>query len=784
MAERSSGLNEQEREGMQSGQWEIILKGTSHVAPNSHIWSDETFRLFGYEPGAVDVSIELFFRHIHPDDLLLVKHSLELTVKSCLPVDLKYRIVRSDGSEVYVHDVASCEYYLGSKQWVKVSGTISDISEIVKGKPVARNVDSILEEAVRKMGLPENLVDPMNSSQRKELERVYYPELVNRLDQTEWHLMESQRIAHIGSWQLILKDIDSIVPGSYQWSDEVFRMFGYEPQEVPVSIETFIKHVHQKDEAQVLGKLREAIANCSDFEIEHRAIRKDGSEIIVLEKGECSRYLGSQQWVKIVGTIRDITTQKKAEHYEASLSSIFENTGLAYTLLDTELDIVLFNEAAYNNTVQHVGKKLAEGRNFLDYVNPERQEATAQLYRSVLKGENRTYEISFGKQGEARWFQTNVFPVRLGSCQISGLAIAVEDITERKAAEETIKAERAKYQALFEHNADAILLTECDGDVLDANPKACELFGMSEEELCKRGRFGLVDTSHPNLRPMLKERQLTGHVKGELNFIRKDNSKFPGILTSVVYQDTNGERRTSMIVQDITEQKAAEGSLRQQHKELARLLEHLNTVREEERTTVAREVHDELGSQLTTMKMGVSLLKERLEKKGLSDEGLFELLDEINQAIKSVRRISSSLHPMILDQQGLIAAVRWYMAEFTGRHGIECQLDIDLEEEIKDPKIGIVLFRILQESLTNILRHAESSKIWVSLRRVDSEFHMTVADNGVGIEKTQHDERDHFGVISMRQRAESVGGRFDIGARIPKGTLVEVSMPVGESLTR
>ncbi len=594
----------------------------------------------------------------------------------------------------------------------------------------------------------------------------------------QWHLLETQRITHVGSWQIVLRNADEVVPGSHLWSDETFRLLGYEPGEVPVSLNLFYSHVHPEDLPIVEETLQRSINTVSAYDIEHRLVRKDGSVVVVHERGECTRYEGTEDWVKIIGTVRNITAQRESQRYEAILKSIFANTTMGYILLDAAFRIVIYNETAFVNAALLRGHQLAVGESILGYAAPDSRADLELLCQSVLQGGVHNYEHRFTrKDGSPLWCQIHLFPVQLDKTDVSGVAMSFEDITARKISDDLLRASQEKYRSFFMNSMNALFITERDGDILEVNPGACALFRMTEKELIEAGRFGLVEMDHPNLHIMLEERQRRGKTRGELQFVRKDGSSFPGILTSTAYVDADGAERTSMIIHDITEQKRAEADMQAKNEELHALMENLSNIREDERAAIAREIHDELGQQLTTLKMGVNIVNQKLNTAGLGDDHISGLLGEIDEAIKSVRRIASNLRPIILDYEGLEAALKWYASDFEKLHGISCHLDVDLPVDIENRRLSITLFRIFQETFTNIVRHAKASAVEVSMKLIGDEIVLTISDNGCGISSEKMNCKRTFGITGMKERVTMVHGRYSIERRPEGGTVTTVRVP-------
>jgi len=229
-----------------------------------------------------------------------------------------------------------------------------------------------------------------------------------------------------------------------------------------------------------------------------------------------------------------------------------------------------------------------------------------------------------------------------------------------------------------------------------------------------------------------------------------------------------------------TEHRRAEEQLRESHEQLRALSIYLQSVREEERTRIAREVHDGLGQALTGCKLDLSWISGKLPRnlKPLIDKTR-ELSAHIDSTIQMVRRISSELRPGVLDHLGLVAALEWQANEFQNRTGIKCEVNANIRDPELETELSTTLFRIFQETLTNIIRHAGATQVQVHLKEADGRIHMEVEDNGRGISRAEINNSKSMGLLGMRERAALLGGTFHIG-RIPRavGTQVRVSIPM------
>jgi PAS domain S-box-containing protein len=239
------------------------------------------------------------------------------------------------------------------------------------------------------------------------------------------------------------------------------------------------------------------------------------------------------------------------------------------------------------------------------------------------------------------------------------------------------------------------------------------------------------------------------------------------------------ERRIVVTYEDITERIQAEKELQHSREELRNLSAHQQTVREEERTRIAREIHDELGQALTALIMDLAWLKSRLpaDMKPLQAK-IKQMTNLADTTIEAVRRISTELRPGLLDDLGLAAAIEWQAADFQSRSGVACSATLAADDTELDRDLATALFRIFQETLTNIARHAGATRVAVRLERNEESIVLTVADNGRGITKKQSEDDRAFGIIGMRERAHLWGGQLRITRNGDAGTTVKVTIPL------
>jgi len=234
-----------------------------------------------------------------------------------------------------------------------------------------------------------------------------------------------------------------------------------------------------------------------------------------------------------------------------------------------------------------------------------------------------------------------------------------------------------------------------------------------------------------------------------------------------------------------TEQKRerdqAEESLRASHDQLRALATHLQSVREEERTRIAREVHDELGQALTGLKLDLSWLSGRLRGDSGLQGKIKTMSGQIDATILALRRIATELRPGVLDSLGLAAAIEWQGSDFQERTGIRCEVKIDAAETMPEKSLNTACFRIFQETLTNIIRHANATRVEVGLTQANHELILTVRDNGRGITEKEITHARSIGLIGMKERATQVGGEISFSGRPGRGTTVRLTVPAAPS---
>ena len=268
-----------------------------------------------------------------------------------------------------------------------------------------------------------------------------------------------------------------------------------------------------------------------------------------------------------------------------------------------------------------------------------------------------------------------------------------------------------------------------------------------------------------------------GYEVGAVDYLVKP--LVPEVLVSKVSVFVDLHRKTAALNREVAERRLAERQVRESEERLRALTSHFVTVREEERTHIAREIHDELGQVLTALKMDIAWLAKHLDDAALLEktDAMCQLVDD---TIRTVRKIASGLRPEVLDDMGLVAAIGWQTTEFQKRAGVRCITSLPPDIVVPDADLATTVFRIFQELLTNVARHAHATRVDVELRQTADRLVLEVADNGVGIVggDGEGNHKASLGLLGMQERARRLGGSVDILSSRGAGTRVAVSIPM------
>jgi PAS domain S-box-containing protein len=389
------------------------------------------------------------------------------------------------------------------------------------------------------------------------------------------------------------------------------------------------------------------------------------------------------------------------------------------------------------------------------------------------------------QKGRKRWMVMTLYPLKNQGGELREVVLILQDITERKKTEEILRISEEQRRLIMNAALDAIVTIDVKDSITFWNPQAEKIFGWKENEI--KGKL-LSETIIPIKYRERHEQGMKHYLKTgegpvlnkliEITALHRDGMEFP-IELSIIPVEQGNEKSFCAFIRDISGRKKAEEKLRQSHEELRQLTSHLQNIREEERASMAREVHDELGQQITCIKMDVSWLLKRIKTEDVQEQEKIKAIPELlDHTSRTVRKIATELRPSILDDFGLIEALGWQSGEFEKRSGISIEFRSTVPDITIGRTIATPLFRIYQESLTNVARHAAATKIIVTIELRDDQLILTIADNGKGFDVTGISHKKTLGLLGMRERTLMIGGKYEIASMPGKGTTIIVIVPL------
>lgn len=552
--------------------------------------------------------------------------------------------------------------------------------------------------------------------------------------------------------------------------------------------------IHPEDVEACVTNYEAAFAARQLFEMEYRLRRADGEYRWLFDKG-VPRWTPNGEFSGYIGSCVDITERKQAadavNHSRAQLEAVFQAIQDGIVVSDMAGNFLLVNDAEARICGYASAEEMKANLDYfakvfvLTYPDGQLLPVEEWPINKILHGQSiQDWELR-GRRldtGQEWFFSYSGEPVWNEQGEQILAVISTRDITARKQAEEKIQKQERWYRALIEHSSDSIAVINETGHIIYVSPAVQSIEGYAPEELIG---MGMALNTNPEDLPYVQEvvRELCAAPGKTLPVLWRRRHKdghwlwLEGVSTNLL--DDPAVRGIVTNYRDVTSRKATEDQLLVSEEQLRQLATHLQTVREEERTNIAREIHDELGQMLTAVRMNLKWIEKEVPPTALTvKRRLGDTLDLVGQTIQTVRRISTSLHPTILDDFGLLAALEWQIKEFQKHSGIVCEFECAPLAIELDRNCALAVFRICQETLTNVARHAQASKVTISLTIEANYLSLCVRDNGRGISTEALTQTRSLGLVSMRERAQSFGGEFEFAGQPGRGTTVRVRIPL------
>ncbi|MCG3111830.1 MAG: PAS domain S-box protein [Candidatus Manganitrophus sp. SB1] len=542
-----------------------------------------------------------------------------------------------------------------------------------------------------------------------------------RKSEERFHLATRATNDAVWDWDLITN--------SLWWNENLQTLFGYRPEEIEPGVESWTSRLHPEDKERVLSGIHTAIvAGDQLWSGEYRFRRGDGSYATVLDRGYIVRDAAGAP-VRMIGAMMDITERNHAEE--------------ALRIKTDQLAAVTDAMTAY-----------------LD--NRDWGETSSLLLRSALHQTESEYGF-IGVVVEGPAFRI-----------LATEGIDVGPIKSRPFYTEALRMD-GEQEYLELHQFDNLF-----GKVIQSGKV------VLSNDAATDPRSGGIPPGHPSMRnflgvPIIRENKVVGMIgiancpKG-YSGTEQAGLEILSHATGILYD--NYRRREREIALE-NQQKSVEKELRRSQEQLRNLSSRLHSMVEEERTRISREIHDELGQLLTILKMELSWLKKRLPKKeALLRDRTKSMAKLVDTTVQTLRKISTELRPGVLDDLGLTAAIEWQVQEFQSRTGMRCHFTVRPEEILLDPDRSTAVFRIFQETLTNIVRHANADEVAILLEKTEENLILEVKDNGRGITQSQITNSKSLGLLGIRERALLWGGTVQINGVPGKGTIITVQIPL------
>jgi two-component system, chemotaxis family, CheB/CheR fusion protein len=630
------------------------------------------------------------------------------------------------------------------------------------------------------------------------------------LRESRERLQMAMNAAKIYSWEM------SLATQQIEWSNNLERVIGFQ---LPSNFAAVTGFIHPEDREETAQLISQAISGGEDYESEFRLVNPNSGEIVWM-RGQGVLVDNAQNSPKrFVGITQNITERKRAEEElnasEERLRTIFEASRDGILVEDDE-HIVYVNQS-YTRLLGYEAPEELIGKHVSSVISSEDTERLLGFGKSRVRGNlpSSVYEFK-GKRKDGTLIEVEASVSASSVTGHSYITSIVRDITERKRAEERLRVSEQRFRATFEQANVGIVQLSHDGKLLMVNPGFCKIVGYTETE-CQR--LTVKDVTHPDdyeLEEAETRRLLSGEISGysiEKRYLHKNGAIVWGQMTaSLVRRASDEPFYTLAIIEDITERKRAEAELKQINEQLegrvaqrtaalsemndvlqeevrerrrieaerVELLRRIVFAQEDERRRIAREMHDQFGQQLTVLKLKLDAVKEGCgEDENLC--GQLEALQKVAaQLDEDVDHMVWEMRPTALDDLGLESALSSYIQNWSKHIGIPVQLHTSgMDKDRLTPEIETALYRIAQEALNNVAKHAKAEIVAVVLERRADHVSLIIEDDGVGFDLQEVLEADDkgLGLIGMRERAALIGGTFEIESQPNVGATVFVRIP-------
>lgn len=459
--------------------------------------------------------------------------------------------------------------------------------------------------------------------------------------------------------------------------------------------------------------------------------------------------------------------------------AIVENSLDAIALIRRDAS-VLYASPSVTRVLGYLPEEF-QGRSVFEFIQPDDRERSRRLFAEALQSPGTPIMASvrcIHRDGSSRSIEV-IGVNRFDDPKVGALIANYRDVTDREVAESRLRESEERYRQLFERNLAGLYRSTADGKILDCNETFARMHGYAScDEVLTVNARALYFSAKEREAFLGKLKDKGVLVNYELRGRRKDGSAF-WLLENVTLDRSRNPWILEGTMLEITDRKGAEEELEKSRGELRKLSLRLSAAREEERSRIAREIHDELGQKLTVLKMAVARLRRALprdpENLQSSARGILTSIDEL---LRTVRDLSTELRPAVLDHLELVDALKWQARDFESRTGIQCRLVCRVDRVTVDPGSKTDLYRVTQEALTNVVRHAGASRVQIQISREAGNLLLEIADNGQGITEEDLNRPNSLGLLGIRERIQALGGTVRLKNAPEGGMKLRIRIPL------
>jgi len=627
-----------------------------------------------------------------------------------------------------------------------------------------------------KKSVCENMKNKIEDLQ-KEVERLRSIEADFKFKEEQYE--KAEEICNYGHWS---RDYTA---NKGVWSKNTYRIFGVTPDQFYPTTENFLFLIHPSDRKFVEKSFTEASAKCKSLDIEYRVVRPDRTERVIHSVAE-PIFISNEKCSQLFGTVQDVTDRRRAEEVlqktENQFTTVFHSNPAAIAITRIKDNrLVEINKAWEQKT--GITRDEAIGRTTFDlgiWVNPEMRKQFVRHLRG--KGELKDVEAELKtKSGKLIHMLMSGQYINFGGEEC--LLTMGQDITESKRMETELRTASFYARNLIEASLDPLVTISPNGKIMDVNKATENVTEVSRKKLIGSD-FSEYFTEPEKAREGYKQVLSDGTVKDyPLSIRHRDGSITDVLYNASIYKNEAGEvQGVFATARDITIRRKAEKGILESERKLRILSSKLISSQEEERKRISLELHDEMGQTMTVIMLKLKEIEKELS--AIISPIIKEKLDEmellVDQASEQVRKMSFMLRPAMLDDLGLVPTLRWNLNGFSKRTNIDVKFETNGFDGRLDHLIETVLYRVVQECLNNIAKHAEAKNVFLQLKRKAKTVTAVVQDDGKGfdVEKIMAKEGLEIGIglMGMNERISMIGGNISIESHEGQGTMISIKI--------